>query len=167
MKKFYTIVACVAILGLSGIASAATAQDTETIRATADKMLSEVSEKGYHMTADEVMARIQSGKQDFVLVDCREKEEKFKAGHIPGAIYINFKDIAKTENLAKLPMDKDVILYCNTGHEENKALGALRMMGYNAYALKFGYAAWKKEKPSEAMAAALANADAKNYPVEK
>jgi len=168
MKRLYTLVACVAILGLSsGITLAATAQDMEIIRAAADKMLSDVPEKGYHLTADEVMAKIQSGGKDFVLVDCREKEAKYQAGHIPGAIYISFKDIAKPENLAKLPKDKDVILYCNTGHEENKALAALRMLGYNAYALKFGYAGWKKEKPSEAMVAALANADAKNYPVEK
>jgi len=138
MKKLYALMACVAVLELSGMAMAATDQDMEPIRAAGEKLLSEVPEKGYHLSADDVFQRIQSGKNDFVIVDAREKEEKYKAGHIPGAIYINFKEIAKPENLAKLPKDKEIILYCNTGHEENKALAVLRMLGYNASALKFG-----------------------------
>lgn len=168
MKKLYTVVAlCVAVLGFSGVASALSEQEFETVRSAAEQALAAVPDNGYHVSAAELMKKIESGSKDFMVVDVRDKEEKYKAGHIPGAIYINFKEIVKKENLAKLPKDQDIILYCNTGHEQNKAMESLRMLGYKAYALKFGYAAWKKEKPSEAMLAALGNADNANYPVEQ
>lgn len=166
MKKLYAAVLAAGLL-FANSALAMTDQEFEAIRVASDKFLSEVPENGYHLSADDVQKRILSGTNDFVVVDVRDKEEKFKNGHVPGSIYINFKEIAKSENLAKLPKDKDIILYCNTGHEQNKAVAALRMLGYKAYAMKFGYVAWKKEKPTDAMLAVISNADAKAYPVEK
>ncbi len=167
MKKGYFVVITVIALMVSSSVFAASGQDAEIIRAAADKYLRAVPDNGYHVSADDIQKRLQSGKNDFLVVDVRDKEEKYKAGHIPGAIFINYKDVAKPENLAKLPKDKDIILYCNTGHEENKALTVLRMLGYKAYALKLGYMAWKKEKPTDAMLAIIDNASKKNYPVEK
>jgi rhodanese-related sulfurtransferase len=157
----------IAVLSFSSQAFAVSTQDFETIRSFSAQYLSEVPENGYHVSADDLLKRIGSGKNDFLIVDVREKAEKYKAGHIPGSIYINFKDVATPENLAKLPKDKDIILYCNTGHEEGKALTVLRLLGYRAFALKFGYVAWKKEKPTDAMLAVIDNAAKKNYPTEQ
>lgn len=50
--------------------------------------------------------------------------------------------LAKPENLAKLPRDKDVIVHCDTGQQQNKAVTVLRLLGYNAYAMKWGYMSW-------------------------
>lgn len=167
MKKVYVGLAlCLSVVGMAGAATALTDQEFEVVRSAAEQSLAAVPDNGYHVSAEELRKKIESGSKDFVIVDVREKEEKYKAGHIPGAIYINFEDIVKKESLAKLPKDKDIILYCNTGHEENKALSSLRMLGYKAYGLKFGYASWKKAKPSEAMLATLENADKANYPIE-
>ena len=167
MKKMNVAVLCVIAMGFSGVIFAQTDQDFEIVRAAANQALSAVPNNGYHVTADELLKKIQSGSNDYVIVDVRESVDKYKAGHIPGSVYINFKEIAKKENLAKLSKDKDIILYCNTGSEENKALAVLRMLGYKAYGLKFGYAAWKKEKPSDMILSALKNADQSNYPVEQ
>ncbi len=166
MKKYFFVVILVVLLSMSSV-FAVSGQDTEIIRTAADRYLSAVPDSGYHVSADDVQKRLQSGTNDFLIVDVREKEEKYKEGHIPSAIYINYKDVAKQENLAKLPKDKDIILYCNSGHEENKALTVLRMLGYRAYALKFGYIAWKKEKPTDAVLSVIDNASKKNYPVER
>lgn len=165
-KKLYAVGVLLAALVFSSSVFAVSNEDHEKIRAAADQYLSEVPDNGYHLSADDVLKRIQSGKNDFLIVDVRDNVEKYKAGHIPGAIYINFKDIAKPESLAKLPKDKDIILYCNTGHEQGKALSVLRLLGYRAFALKFGYVAWKKGKPTEAMLAVIDNASKKNYPTE-
>ena len=166
MKKLWVVSVLMAVLVFSSAVFATSEQDLEKVRAMSDQYLSEVPDNGYHLSADDVLKRIQSGKNDYLIVDVRDKVEKYKAGHIPGAIYINFKDIAKSESLAKLPKDKDIILYCNTGHEQGKALTVLRLLGYKAFALKFGYVAWKKEKPTEAMLAVIDNAAKKNYPSE-
>lgn len=167
MKRVVLVLAVISMLvAFNGFAFATPEQDMETIRTAADLSLGAVPDNGYLISADDVLKRIQSGAKNFLIVDVREKEEKYKKGHVPGAIYINFKEIAKPANLAKLPKDKDIILYCNTGHEQNKVMQALRMLGYKAYGLKFGYVAWKKEKPTEAMLSVIDNADKKSYPIE-
>ncbi len=140
--------------------------DSDRLRSAADEFLSGVPKSGYLLSSDELMERMKSGNKDFMIVDVREAEEKYKTGHIPGSVFIRFTDIAKPESLAKLDKSKDIIVYCNTGHEENKALAVLRMLGYKAYGLKFGYMAWKKEKPTEMTLKAIENAEAKKYPVE-
>ena len=151
----------------AGPAYAATSCDTEQLRQAADAYMSKVPDNGYYISPDDLLKRIESGKKDFVLVDVREKIEKYRAGHIPGAIYINFNDIAKPESLSKLPMDKDIILYCNSGHEESKAMAVLGMLGYRAYALKFGYISWARAMPTDFVLGLIDNAAKKNYPVER
>ena len=167
MKKSYLFIMVLIVLVCGNTAFAISGQDDAIIKAAVNRYLSEMPDNGYYISADDVLKRLQTGGKDFLIVDVREKEEKYKTGHIPGAIYINYREIAKPENLAALPKDKDIILYCNTGHEESKALTVLRMLGYKAYALKFGYVAWKKEKPTETMLGVIDNASKKNYPVEQ
>ena len=41
--------------------------------------------------------------------------EHYALGHIPGAINIPWKQIALTENLQKIPADRDIVVYCYTG----------------------------------------------------
>lgn len=166
-KTFFAVGVLLSVLVFSSSVSAVSDEEREKIRAAADQYLRELPDNGFHLSADDVLKRIRSGKNDYVIVDVRDTVEKYKAGHIPGAIYINVKDIARPENLAKLSKDKDIIVYCNTGHEQGNALTVLRLLGYKAFALKYGYVAWKKEKPTDAMLGVIDNASKKNYPVEK
>ncbi len=167
MNKVTSVVlACLLVVVLSVASFAAPGCDTEKARELADEYLSNMPNNGYYVSADDVMKRIESGKNDFVIVDVRETIEKYRSGHIPGAIYINYKDMAKQDNLAKLPKDKDILLYCNTGHEESKVLTVLRMLGFKAFGLKFGYMAWKKETPTDVTLGVIQSAARKNYPIE-
>jgi rhodanese-related sulfurtransferase len=154
-------------LVFSSSALAVASHDFDKVRELADEYLSNMPDSGYFISADDLMKRIDSGEKDFIVVDVRETAEKYKAGHVPGAIYINYKDVAKPESLAKLPIDKDIILYCNSGHEESKVMTVLRMLGYRVFALKFGYIAWKKEKPTDIVQGVIDNAARKNYPIER
>ena len=76
-------------------------------------------------------------KSKYYLLDVR-KPEAFKEGHIKGAKNIFWLDLLKHENLKKLPKDKKIIIICYVGHTASQALVALRLLGYNASALKFG-----------------------------
>ncbi len=168
MKKYTAVVVfLLSTVVFSRSAIAVTTDYNETVRQVAEAYLNEMPANGYYISADDLMKRIESGKKDFVIVDVRETIEKYKTGHIPGAIYINYKDIARPDNLAKLPRDRDILLYCNSGHEESKVMTILRMLGYRAFALKFGYIAWHKEKPTDAVLGIIDGAAKKNYPVEK
>jgi len=62
-----------------------------------------------------------------LLVDVREPSE-YASGHIPGAINIPLRTI--TENLAKIPKDRPVVLYCTTGYRTAMGVMSLQMLGY-------------------------------------
>ena len=152
----------------STVSFALTLEEQQVIQKTADSYLSGLPTGEYHILADKLLERINSGKKDFVIVDVRApKDKNYDLGHIPGAIPIAFKDAAKPESLAKLSKDKDIIVYCNTGHEENKVLTVLRMLGYRAYGLKWGYMSWKTAPPTGLTLKAIEGSILTNYPVEK
>jgi rhodanese-related sulfurtransferase len=73
----------------------------------------------------------------FFLLDIR-KEEDYKKGHIKGAKNIYWEDLLKDENLDKLPKDKKIVLICYVGHTASQMLVALKLLGYDVIALKFG-----------------------------
>lgn len=79
---------------------------------------------------------------DFFIVDVRTPAE-FCKSTVPGAININLPDLAKPENLAKLPTDQPILIVCNTGHTASIANAVLGTLGYNAWTLRFGMMGWR------------------------
>ncbi len=124
--------------------------------------------KFWQISADDVAAMINEKKTDFVVVDVRPNPAEFGEGHIPGAIQITTQDVFKPESLKKLPKNKKIILVCVTGQIQNLPILGLRALGYDAYTLAFGYAAWTKGyRGGVKMQEAIQNAAAKNFPSQK
>ena len=63
-----------------------------------------------------------------LLVDVREPLE-YIAGHIPKAINIPLRTL--TQNLAQIPHDQPVILYCSTGYRTAMGVMTLQLLGYS------------------------------------
>ena len=96
---------------------------------------------------------------DPFILDIRSSKE-YSNGHIPGAINIYWRDIAKKESLDYLDSElakhvgagkKDQIVVChNTQHEEGWVALFLNMMGYDknnrVEALVWGLAAWTQDE---------------------
>ena len=78
---------------------------------------------------------------DPVILSVR-KAEDYAKGHIPGAINIGFKNIAKGENLPKLNPDKQIVVYCYTGRTGSPATAILNALGYDATNLLWGISGW-------------------------
>jgi rhodanese-related sulfurtransferase len=78
---------------------------------------------------------------DPFLLDLRAAED-YALGHIPGAVNIGAKVLFTAENLAKLPDNKPIVVYCYTGQTSSQAVSVLNMLGYDATNLKFGMPAW-------------------------
>ncbi len=64
----------------------------------------------------EYMSRHQ--ESDYVLVDVRQPDE-YAQGHIPGSVLIPLAEIP--QRLSELPVDKDVVVYCRSGHRSKAA----------------------------------------------
>lgn len=168
MRKRILALAAATLFILTGVAGALTDEEYKTVQNVANEYMSNVPSDGYHVMAADVLKRIQAGDKNMLIVDVRmPKDKKYDQGHLPGAIYIGFKEIAQPENLAKLSKDKDIIVHCDTGHEQNKVLSVLRMLGYKAYDMKWGMMSWKTLPPTGLTLQAIEGSMLNNYPVEK
>jgi rhodanese-related sulfurtransferase len=156
------------MLGAGG-AQAVSDADYAVVQKLADQYLSSLPDSNwYEFTPEEVAKMIKDGKTDFQIIDVRvPKDKKFDVGHIPGAIFIGSPTMAKPENLAKLPKDKKIIVHCDTGQQQNKVLTVLRLLGYDAYAMKWGYMGWTPAPPTGAALDAISGSMTKGYPVQK
>ncbi|MBI5634541.1 MAG: rhodanese-like domain-containing protein [Nitrospirae bacterium] len=122
----------------------------------------------YQVSADEVNMWIKTKATDFIVLDVRPNPEEYKAGHIPGSVHVPFYAVLLPENMKNIPKDKKIILVCGTGQLENMPIVPLRMLGYDAYTMTFGYAAWIKDFiGGQAMKSVVGKAATKKYPIEK
>ncbi|MEW6349511.1 MAG: rhodanese-like domain-containing protein [Thermodesulfobacteriota bacterium] len=168
MKRQFVLLIVTACLLAAGPAGALTDEESKVIQKVAHEYLSNIPEDGYAVQAADVMEMIKSGKKDFVIVDLRmPKDKKYDKGHVPRAMYIGFRELAKPENLAKLPKDKDIIIYCDTGHEQNKAVSVLRMLGFNARQMKWGFMSWSPLRPTALTLEAIVGSMKNEFPLEK
>jgi rhodanese-related sulfurtransferase len=86
------------------------------------------------ITADEVF----SNPQNYYIINL-ERKDKYEDGHIPGAVrYKPEGTLGYVEEMASIPFDKPVVVYCGTGHNSGFATAYLRLFGYDAHTLKYG-----------------------------
>ena len=93
-----------------------------------------------NLTVEEFSQAIK--QPDVFLLDVRPLAD-FEKVHIPGAHHIdvtdpNFKEEAET----KLPKDKKIAVYCNTGKRSAMAQEQLENLGFNVLNLENGITSW-------------------------
>jgi rhodanese-related sulfurtransferase len=119
------------------------------------------------MSADDLYENLNDGdtSNDPFIVSVRSAEH-YALGHIPGAINIPWKEIAKAENLEKLPTDQQIVVYCYTGHTGQVATTLLRAMGYDAINLKYGMMGWSQNAEVVVLAPFGPDTDQRDYALE-
>lgn len=146
LKRISIVLSVLIILGLI-LPSLALAQeptkDFEVVRAKIEEWLA--SKPKPVVTVDEVFENLNDGdtSNDPFVLSVRSPEH-FELGHVPGAVNIPWKQVAKPESLAQLPKDKPIVDYCYTGHTGQVAMTALNLMDYHVTNMKFGMMAWTK-----------------------
>lgn len=95
--------------------------------------------------ADKIYENLTDGDKsnDPFILDVR-KPESYAKGHVPGAYNIFWKDVVKEEYLSKLPKDRQIVVYCYTGHTGEIVATVLMLLGYDAVNMKFGFMGWTK-----------------------
>lgn len=93
----------------------------------------------------EQLASVTSGEVFFV--DTRNKAQ-YEEGHIPGAVNIEWRQVLARRD--EIPIDRPVVLYCETGLLSSKAQLALRIAGReNVKVLWGGYLVWSARQSFE------------------
>jgi rhodanese-related sulfurtransferase len=88
-----------------------------------------------------------------VIIDARDARQ-YAQEHIPGAVNIEWRQVLAQS--ARIPKDKSVLIYCNTGSLSAQAGFALRAAGWeNVRILQGGFAEWKAKGGLDANAKAV------------
>ncbi|MDO8928883.1 MAG: rhodanese-like domain-containing protein [Bacteroidota bacterium] len=86
------------------------------------------------ITADKVFEQ----PQNFYTVNF-ERKDKYDSGHIPGAVrYKTNGTLGIVSEMQSIPTDKEVAIYCGTGHNSAFVSAYLRLFGYNAKTILYG-----------------------------
>lgn len=108
-----------------------------------------VDHNGGTLMAEQIPA---ADYQRLVVLDVRDAGQ-FGKEHIPGAMNIEWRKVFAER--ARLPKDKTILAYCNTGSFSGQVAMALRMAGYeNVRILHGGFGEWKARGGMEAHARA-------------
>ncbi|MBW4667788.1 MAG: molybdopterin-synthase adenylyltransferase MoeB [Cyanomargarita calcarea GSE-NOS-MK-12-04C] len=102
------------------------------------------------MTVQELKQLLDSGADDFVLLDVRNPHE-YEIAKIPGSVLVPLPDIENGNGVAKvkeLLNGHRLIAHCKMGGRSAKALGILKLAGIDGTNVKGGITAWSKEVDS-------------------
>jgi sulfur-carrier protein adenylyltransferase/sulfurtransferase len=99
------------------------------------------SGKGAVIPAPKVMEKIEENATDMFLLDIRDASH-YQKGHLPNAVNIPVTELATKENLAKLPLDQQIIVIGYNGTDSSVANRILNQLGYNAVAMHSGMRVW-------------------------
>ncbi|MDJ0496980.1 MAG: rhodanese-like domain-containing protein [Acidimicrobiia bacterium] len=101
------------------------------------------TEAGLQLTpVDEVSEIISNPPDGLVILDIRTPEE-FAAGHIEGAINIDYYAGDFEQRLGVLDLDVPYVMYCNSGNRSSNTLPLMDSIGFSeVYELDGGIQAW-------------------------
>ena len=112
---------------------------------------STATEAGLQLTpVDQVNEIISESPEGLVILDIRTPEE-FAAGHIAGAINIDYYADDFEQRLGVLDFDVPYVMYCNSGNRSSNTLPLMDSIGFSeVYELEGGIQAWfGAELPTE------------------
>ena len=98
----------------------------------------------YIMAGDLFMLINDEDEDNDPFIISARKSEDYAKGHIPGAVNIELKALA--DNLSKIPADRDIVVYCYTGHTSSQMMALLNMLGYDVKSLAFGMCSWTSDE---------------------
>jgi rhodanese-related sulfurtransferase len=150
MKRVILLIFGIIVLALIPVFSATSAtavevSEFEVIRSAANDYLTAPTTV-WNMSEKDLCANLLDGNpaNDPFILSIRSAADYAK-GHIPGAVNIPMAEVFKPENLAKLPKDRQIVVYCYTGHTGSRVAALLNLCGYDATNLKWGMTGWTKD----------------------
>ena len=90
-----------------------------------------------NLSSDELKKKI-NNREDILLIDERTEEE-FEKGNIDTSINISLQDLLYNIDELQDYKDKDIVIYCRSGHRSITACNLLSLEGFNKlYNLEHG-----------------------------
>jgi phage shock protein E len=91
-------------------------------------------------------AAVAKPETTITILDVRTPEE-FQAGHVAGAVNVDFNGKDFAAELAKLPKEKPYLVHCRSGGRSGKSLEVFQKLGFKSVLhLDGGILAWEAAK---------------------
>ena len=118
----------------------------------------------YQLSRTQLVPLLNAGNSSIYIIDVRQVNGTagYVTGHIAGAHNIPFQNMSAAVAGDLIPQDKIIIDVCYTGQTGAMTTAILREIGYNAYNLSGGMAAWNN---ATRVSAASPIAVGENYPI--
>lgn len=109
------------------------------------------------------------GNEDKYYLLCYWPEDVYKKGHIKNSVQYTPKESLKKEKfLNTLPTDQKIVVYCYSGTHASYVTAFLRILGYDAAALKYGSNSfmYSRIKSKDNIGKYFSEEEIFNYPLE-
>ncbi len=106
-----------------------------------EKVMQEVNASQFPLDPIMAQRRLKGRENTFLIIDLRATDV-YTQKHVKGAV--NMSIVALAENLANLPKDKTLLLYCYTGQSSALAMVPLKAFGYDAVFVNGGFPLMEK-----------------------
>lgn len=121
IRTLFRVAGAALVLTLTACAGV---DDSETTSNTSETIAEDLS---VYATPDALQTLLEEHPDAFVLVDVRSTDE-YRAGHIPGAVHRDYREIA--EDPPTDDLDMPIIVYCKSGARASTAESTLVNLGY-------------------------------------
>lgn len=95
--------------------------------------------------------------EDIFILDLRDAAS-YAEGHIPGSVHMEFNSWAQPDNLARIPIDRRIAVICETGDKASQVTGGLRLLGYEALAVKTGIHGYSRSTETDELVESIRSA---------
>lgn len=125
----------VLLLGAAGCGDDAAPDESGSSGSSGSSESSGSDSSAAPVPAADALARIDDGA---AVVDVRTPEE-FEAGHLEGAVNVDYQAADFAEQVAELPMDVPYVVYCASGRRAVGAVEQMRELGFTDVVNGGGY----------------------------
>jgi rhodanese-related sulfurtransferase len=118
----------------------------------------------FQLSRTQLVPLLNAGNSSIYIIDVRQATGNagYATGHIAGAHNIPFQNMSAAVAAGLVPQNKIIIDVCYTGQTGAQTTAILRALGYTAYNLSGGMAAWNN---ATRVSAAAPIAVGENYPI--
>lgn len=134
MKKLLLVLLVATLVASALLTACAEKTEFDVVK---DAITEYLPNKAGELKASDLKAEIAAGEAPYI-ADLR-KPEHYAAGHIPGAVNVDFSE------LATLPKDENIVVHCYAGQKSEFGASVLGVLGYNVRNLTSGMSSWSTD----------------------
>ena len=143
VKRIATVLV-IGVVGLGSLSACGSDSDSASTATTPAAPAGAEQPTGFTtVSADAAASIIDDAPEDLVVLDVRTAEE-FAAGHIDGAVQVDFYSPDFADQLAQLDPTVPYVVYCRSGNRSGQTLPIMESLGFaSASDVEGGILAWQ------------------------